>query len=159
MSHTLQTNTASIRARCMQVLDSWVGALGPDDYVRFVQPYSRALIERIRAAGVPVIHFGTGASGFFKELHAASGDVTGVDWRANIDQAWGDISYRSAVQGNLDPVALFAPLPELKMKIAELLKRTGTRPGHIFNVGHGILPKTPVENVRACVEMVREFRP
>jgi hypothetical protein len=91
------TNTASIRARCIQVFDSWVGALGPDDYVRFVQPYSRALIERIRATGVPVIHFGTGASGFFRELHAAGGDVMGVDWRVNIDQAWTDISYRSAV--------------------------------------------------------------
>jgi len=127
--------------------------------VRFVQPYSRALIERIRATGVPVIHFGTGASGFFRELHAAGGDVMGVDWRVNIDQAWMEISYRSAVQGNLDPVALFAPLPELKMKIVELLKRTGARPGHIFNVGHGILPETPVENVKACVEMVREFKP
>jgi uroporphyrinogen decarboxylase len=137
-------------ARAIQVFDSWVGALGPDDYVRFVQPYSRALIERIR---------GTGASGFFRELHAAGGDVMGVDWRTNIDQAWMDISYRSAVQGNLDPVALFAPLPELKLKIHELLKRTGTRPGHIFNVGHGILPDTPVENVKACVEMVREFKP
>jgi uroporphyrinogen decarboxylase len=149
----------SAGARCIQVFDSWVGALGPDDYVRFVQPYSRALIERIRATGVPVIHFGTGASGFFRELHAAGGDVMGVDWRVNIDQAWMDISYRSAVQGNLDPVALFAPLPELKMKIAELLKRTGSRPGHIFNVGHGILPETPVENVKACVQMVREFKP
>jgi uroporphyrinogen decarboxylase len=146
-------------ARCIQVFDSWVGTLGPDDYVRFVQPYSRALIERIRATGVPVIHFGTGASGFFRELHAAGGDVMGVDWRINIDQAWMDISYRSAVQGNLDPVALFAPLPELKMKITELLKRTGARPGHIFNVGHGILPETPVENVKACVEIVREFKP
>ena len=145
-------------ARAIQVFDSWVGALGSDDYVRFAAPYSRALIERIRSTGVPVIHFGTGASGFFKELHAAGGDVMGVDWRINIDQAWMDISYRSAIQGNLDPVALFAPLPELKMKIAELLKRTGTRPGHIFNVGHGILPETPVENVKACVEMVREFK-
>jgi len=146
-------------ARAIQVFDSWVGALGPDDYVRFVQPYSRALIERIRANGVPVIHFGTGCSGFFRELHAAGGDVMGLDWRINIDQAWMDISYRSAIQGNLDPVALFAPLHELKMKVHELLKRTGTRPGHIFNVGHGILPETPVENVRAVVEMVREFRP
>jgi uroporphyrinogen decarboxylase len=146
-------------ARAIQVFDSWVGALGPDDYVRFVAPYSRALIERIRSSGVPVIHFGTGAAGFFRELHAAGGDVMGVDWRANIDQAWMDISYRSAIQGNLDPAALFAPLPELKMKVAELLKRTGTRPGHIFNVGHGILPETPVENVKAVVQMVREFRP
>jgi uroporphyrinogen decarboxylase len=149
----------SAGARAIQVFDSWVGALGPDDYVRFAAPYSRALIERIRATGVPVIHFGTGASGFFRELHAAGGDVMGVDWRINIDQAWMDISYRSAIQGNLDPVALFAPLPELKMRVTELLKRTGARPGHIFNLGHGILPETPVENVKAVVQMVREFRP
>jgi uroporphyrinogen decarboxylase len=146
-------------ARAIQVFDSWVGALSPDDYVRYVAPYSRALIERIRSTGVPVIHFGTGASGFFKELHAAGGDVMGVDWRVNIDQAWMDISYRSAVQGNLDPAALFAPLPELKAKVHELLKRTGTRPGHIFNLGHGILPETPVENVKAVVQIVRDFRP
>ncbi len=145
-------------ARAIQVFDSWVGALGPDDYVRFVQPYSRALIDRIRSSGVPVIHFGTGIGGFFRELHAAGGDVLGIDWRINIDQAWMDISYRTAIQGNLDPAALFAPLPELKMKVHELLKRTGSRPGHIFNVGHGILPETPVENVKACVQFVREFR-
>ncbi len=146
-------------ARAIQVFDSWVGALGADDYVRYVAPYSRALIERIRSTGVPVIHFGTGAAGYFRELHAAGGDVMGVDWRLNIDQAWMDISYRSAIQGNLDPAALFAPLPELKSKVHELLKRTGTRPGHIFNLGHGILPETPVENVKAVVQMVREFRP
>src|SRR5471032_3173271 len=146
-------------ARIIQVFDSWVGALSPDDYVRYVAPYSRALIERIRTASVPVIHFGTGAAGFFRELHAAGGDVMGVDWRVNIDQAWTDISYRSAIQGNLDPVALFAPLHELRTKVHELLKRTGARPGHIFNLGHGILSETPVENVKAVVEMVREFRP
>lgn len=144
-------------ARAIQVFDSWVGALGPDDYVRYVAPYSRALIERIRSTGVPVIHFGTGAGGFFRELHAAGGDVIGVDWRINIDQAWMDISYRSAIQGNMDPAALFAPLPELKMRVAELLKRTGTRPGHIFNLGHGILPETPVESAKAVVGYVREF--
>jgi uroporphyrinogen decarboxylase len=147
----------SAGARIIQVFDSWAGALGPDDYVRFVAPYSRALIERIRSAGVPVIHFGTGAAGFFRELHAAGGDVMGVDWRVNIDQAWMDISYRSAVQGNLDPAALFAPLPELRMRINELLRRTGSRPGHIFNLGHGIVPGTPVENVQAVVGMVRDF--
>jgi uroporphyrinogen decarboxylase len=146
-------------ARAIQVFDSWVGALGADDYVRYVAPYSRALIERIRSSGVPVIHFGTGCAGYFRELHAAGGDVMGVDWRLNIDQAWMDISYRSAIQGNLDPAALFAPLPELKTKVHELLKRTGTRPGHIFNLGHGILPETPVDNVRAVVQMVREFKP
>jgi uroporphyrinogen decarboxylase len=149
----------SAGARVIQVFDSWVGALGPDDYVRYVAQYSRALIERIRQTGTPVIHFGTGAAGFFRELHAAGGDVIGVDWRVNIDQAWMEISYRSAVQGNLDPAALFAPLPELRSKVHELLKRTGTRPGHIVNLGHGILPETPVENVKAVVQMVREFRP
>ncbi|MBK7928202.1 MAG: uroporphyrinogen decarboxylase [Bryobacterales bacterium] len=146
-------------ARVIQVFDSWVGALGSDDYVRYVQPYSRALIERIRSAGVPVIHFGTGTGGYFRELHAAGGDVIGVDWRINIDQAWMDMSYRAAIQGNLDPAVLMAPLPELKVRVHELLKRTGTRPGHIFNTGHGIMPETPVENVKAVVQMVREFRP
>ncbi len=145
-------------ARAIQVFDSWVGCLSPDDYVRYVAPYSRALIERIRSASVPVIHFGTGAAGFFRELHAAGGDVMGVDWRINIDQAWMDISYRSAVQGNLDPAVLFAPLPELKLRVHELLKRTGSRPGHIFNLGHGILPETNVDHVRAVVDYVREFR-
>ncbi len=144
-------------ARAIQVFDSWVGALSPEDYVRYVQPYSRALIERTRAANVPVIHFGTGAGGFFRELHAAGGDVLGVDWRINIDHVWSEIGYRSAIQGNLDPVALFAPLPELRTKVLDLLGRTGSRPGHIVNLGHGILPETPVENVKAVVAIVREF--
>ncbi len=144
-------------ARAIQVFDSWVGALSPEDYVRYVQQYSRALIERVRAAGVPVIHFGTGAGAFLRELHAAGGDVIGVDWRINIDQAWTEIGYRSAIQGNLDPAALFAPPAELRTKVIELLRRTGTRPGHIVNLGHGILPETPVENVKAVVDMVRNF--
>lgn len=148
----------SAGARAIQVFDSWIGALGSDDYVRYVAQYSRALIERIRSGGVPVIHFGTGTGGYFRELHAAGGDVLGIDWRVNIDQAWMDISYRSAIQGNMDPAALFAPLPELKARVHELLRRTGSRPGHIFNLGHGILPETPVENVKAVVEFVREFK-
>ncbi|HTU45480.1 MAG TPA: uroporphyrinogen decarboxylase [Bryobacteraceae bacterium] len=144
-------------ARAIQVFDSWAGALSPEDYVRYVQPYSRALIERIRSTGSPVIHFATGTAGFVRELHGAGGDVIGVDWRINIDQAWMDIGYRSAIQGNLDPVALFAPLPELRTRVVDLLRRTGTRPGHIVNLGHGILPETPIENVRAVVQIVREF--
>lgn len=144
-------------AHAIQVFDSWVGALGIDDYVRYVAPYSRALIEQIRATGVPVIHFGTGAGGFYRELHAAGGDVLGVDWRVSIDQVWTDIGHRVAIQGNLDPAALFAPLPELRNKVIELLKRTGNRPGHIVNTGHGIFPETPVENVKAVVQIVREF--
>lgn len=144
-------------ASALQVFDSWVGALSPEDYVHYVQPYSRALIERIRSAGVPVIHFGTGTGGFFREMHAAGGDVLGVDWRINIDYAWNEIGHRSAIQGNLDPVALFAPLPELRAKVMQLLQRTGNRPGHIVNLGHGILPETPLESVKAVVSIVREF--
>jgi uroporphyrinogen decarboxylase len=144
-------------ARAIQVFDSWAGALSPEDYVRYVQPYSRALIERIRGNGVPVIHFSTGCSAFIRELHAAGGDVIGVDWRINIDQAWAEIGYRSSIQGNLDPAALLAPLPELRIKVGDLLRRTGTRPGHIVNLGHGILPETPVENVKAVVQTVRDF--
>lgn len=144
-------------ARAIQVFDSWAGALAPEDYVRYVQPYSRALIERIRAAGVPVIHFATGTGGFFRELHAAGADVLGIDWRINIDQVWMEIGYRSAIQGNLDPAALFAPVAELRTKVIDLLKRTGTRPGHIVNLGHGILPETPVDNVKAVIQIVREF--
>src|SRR2546423_2011738 len=116
-------------ARIVQVFDSWVGALGPDDYVRYVAPYSRALIERIRAASVPVIHFGTGAAGFFRELHAAGGDVMGVDWRINIDQAWMDISYRSAVQGNLDPAGTVSPPPRRRPPRAEVVERPRPPPG------------------------------
>ncbi|MEJ7609026.1 MAG: uroporphyrinogen decarboxylase family protein, partial [Bryobacteraceae bacterium] len=101
-------------ARAIQVFDSWVGALGPDDYVRYVAPYSRALIERIRTTGAPVIHFGTGAAGFFRELHAAGGDVMGVDWRINIDQAWMDISYRSAVQEISIPLRFSHPCRSLR---------------------------------------------
>src|SRR6202165_2595534 len=150
---------ATAGARAIQVFDSWVGALGPDDYVRYVAPYSRALIERIRTASVPVIHFGTGCSGYFRELHAAGGDVMSCDWRINIDQAWMDISYRSAIQGNLDPTILFAPMPELNWHSPALRRGPGPRRGHIFNLGHGILPETPVENVKACVEIVRDFKP
>ena len=146
-------------ARAIQVFDSWAGALGPSDYVRYVAPYSRALIERIRSSSVPVIHFATGTGGYTREVHAAGGDVISVDWRVNIDQAWTDISHRAAIQGNLDPAALFSPLPELKLRVEELLKRTGTRPGHIVNLGHGIMPDTPVEKVKAVVDMVRQFHP
>ncbi len=145
-------------ARCIQVFDSWVGALGADDYVRYAAPYSRALIERIRSNGVPVIHFGTGASGYFRELHAAGGDVMGVDWRINIDQAWMDISYRAAIQGNLDPVVLFAPgRTEGARSGIAAPHRNASRP--YLQPGPRHFPETPVDHVKAVVQMVREFKP
>ena len=145
-------------AVAIQVFDSWAGTLAPGDYQRYVLPHSRALIGQIRRRGVPVIHFATGVGGYYPMLAKTGADVLGLDWRVELDQVWRAIRYRAAVQGNLDPVALFAPLPELRARVREILDRAGGRPGHIFNLGHGILPETPVENVKAVVEMVREYR-
>ena len=144
-------------ADAIQVFDSWVGALSPGDYETYVLPHSKRLIESIQDTQVPVIHFGTGAGSFLDLLHKAGGDVLGLDWRVRLDEAWASINHETAVQGNLDPVVLFAPLEEIRRQVEDVLRRAGGRPGHIFNLGHGILPETPVENVKAVVEMVREF--
>jgi uroporphyrinogen decarboxylase len=146
-------------AAAIQVFDSWVGALAPSDYERFALPYSRDLIGRIRATGVPVIHFGTGNGAFLEVFAQAGGEVIGLDWRVEIGQAWNRVGKNRAVQGNLDPIALLAPTAELRRKVHAVLDGAAGRPGHVFNLGHGIIPETPVENVRAAVQMVREYRP
>lgn len=144
-------------AQAVQLFDSWVGTLSPMDYETFVLPYSLRVLEAAQATGVPVIHFGTGTATLLPLMRQAGGDVIGLDWRIPLDQGWQAIGYDRAVQGNLDPVALFAPLPELKKRIHDVLRRAGGRPGHIFNVGHGILQHTPESNVKAAVEIVHEF--
>lgn len=144
-------------AEVIQVFDSWVGALSPDDYEQYVLPHSQMLVRQIQTTGAPVIHFSTGGSSFLHLLHEAGGDVLGLDWRVRLDEAWSAINFEAAVQGNLDPVALFAPLPELRKRVEAILRRAGGRPGYIFNLGHGILPETPVDHVKAVVQMVREF--
>ena len=146
-------------AAVIQVFDSWAGALAPGDYERHVLPHSRALVSQLRRSGVPVIHFATGVGAYYPVLQKAGGDVLGLDWRVDLDHVWRSIRYRAAVMGNLDPVALFAPLPELRARVDDILRRAAGRPGHIFNLGHGILPETPVASVKAVVEMVREYRP
>jgi len=148
---------AQAGAAAIQVFDSWAGALSPGDYEQYVLPHSRALIGQIRRAGVPVIHFSTGVGAYYPTLQKAGGDVLGLDWRVELDRVWRSIRYRAGVQGNLDPVALFAPLKELRRQVEQILRRAGGRPGHIFNLGHGILPETPVEKVKAVTNMVREF--
>jgi uroporphyrinogen decarboxylase len=145
-------------AQAVQLFDSWVGALSPQDYARYVLPYSQQVLSAAAAASVPVIHFGTGTATFLKEMRAAGGSVIGLDWRTPLDWGWETLGEGVAVQGNLDPVALFAPLPVLRQQVHDVLRRAGGRPGHIFNLGHGILQHTPVENVRAVVEMVHEWK-
>ena len=143
-------------AQAVQLFDSWVGALSPDDYREFVLPHTRTVIETIKR-GVPVIHFGTGTAALLELMREAGGDVIGFDWRVRLDQGWERVGYDVAVMGNLDPVALFADREVLKKQAKRVLDQANKRPGHIFNLGHGILPETPVENVIALVEMVHEL--
>lgn len=144
-------------ASALQVFDSWVGlALGADDYARYVQPYNATLFERLSRSGVPTIHFSTGTGAYLDLVAACGGDVVSVDWRVPLDAARARIGDDRAIQGNLDPVALLGPWPELRRRIDEVLDRSGGRAGHVFNLGHGIFPETPVDNVRRLVEYVHQ---
>jgi uroporphyrinogen decarboxylase len=147
---------AAAGARALQLFDSWVGCLAPEDYRDHVQPYSRRALELASAGGVPVIHFATDTAGFLEEFAAAGGDVIGVDWRIPLDVAWQRIGAGRAIQGNLDPTLLLAPHAVLEARVRDVLARAGARPGHIFNLGHGVLPETPVEALQAVVEVVHE---
>jgi uroporphyrinogen decarboxylase len=142
-------------AQAVQLFDSWVGCLSPDDYREYVLPHTRQVIRNI-TPGTPVIHFGTGTATLLELMREAGGDVIGLDWRVRLDEAWekiGDV----AVMGNLDPISLFADADFVRGQARRILERAGGRPGHIFNLGHGILPETPVDNVVALVEAVHEF--
>jgi uroporphyrinogen decarboxylase len=141
-------------AQCVQIFDSWAGALAPEDYRRYVLPATRQIVAAVEPEGVPVIVFGTNTSGMLDVVAEAGSPVVGVDWRISLDRAWEIVGHDRAVQGNLDPLVLFAPLPEVESRVHEVLRRAEGRPGHIFNLGHGILPQTPVDTVRAVVEMV-----
>jgi uroporphyrinogen decarboxylase len=143
-------------AQAVQLFDSWVGALSPRDYACFIRPYSQRIFEALQPAGVPLIHFGTGTATLLDQMQQAGGSVIGLDWRIPLDQARRLLGDGVALQGNLDPVALFAPLPLLRQQVQDVLGRAG-RLGHIFNLGHGILQDTPVENVRAVVDMVHDL--
>src|SRR5579863_3294428 len=143
-------------ADVVQLFDSWVGSLGPDDYQRFVLPHTRSVIAAVQGT-VPIIHFGTVTGNLLELMREAGGDVIGLDWRVDLAQAWERLGDRVAVQGNLDPVALFAEVPEIKRRAREILDKAAGRPGHIFNLGHGILPETPVDHVIALVDAVHEM--
>lgn len=142
-------------ASAVQLFDSWVGALSPEDYRRYVLPHMRRLVAGI-TKGTPVITFGTGTSGFLPEMAACGADVVGVDWRYEMRRARQDLP-GTPLQGNLDPVVLFGPQRELEPRVRAILEQMKGHPGHIFNLGHGILPHTPVDNVKMLVELVHEL--
>jgi uroporphyrinogen decarboxylase len=143
-------------ADALQIFDSWVGCLSVEDYRQHVLPFATDLVRRLRATKVPIIYFGTDTATLLPAMKETGAEVIGVDWRFPLDQAWSSLKFQGAVQGNLDPVLLFAGQKELRTRAAAILRQAGGRSGHIFNLGHGILPETPVENVKALVQFVRE---
>ena len=144
-------------ADALQIFDSWVGCLSVEDYRRYALPHSRELVQRLKATGVPIIYFGTDTATLLPAMQETGAQVMGVDWRIPLDQGWKALNYKGAIQGNLDPVLLFAGQKELYARTEEIMRLAAGRPGHIFNLGHGILPETPVDNVRALVGFVREL--
>jgi uroporphyrinogen decarboxylase len=144
-------------AQVVQLFDSWVGALAPIDYQEFVLPHVRTILKDLETAGAPVIHFGTGTGALLELQREAGGHVIGLDWRVRLDEAWARLGHDVAVQGNLDPVLLGAPRHVLDHRVRAILAQAEARPGHVFNLGHGILPDTPPGNVRYVVDRVHEL--
>jgi uroporphyrinogen decarboxylase len=153
------TEQVSAGADVLQVFDSWVGCLSVEDYRRYVLPFATDLVHRLQKTNVPIIYFGTDSATLLPAMKETDAEVIGVDWRFPLDQAWSTLKLKGAVQGNLDPVLLFAGQDEIRARTNTILQQAGGRPGHVFNLGHGILPETPVENVRALVHFVRELSP
>src|SRR5512146_2721463 len=144
-------------AQALQLFDSWAGQLSASDYRQYALPYTQRAIAIARAAGVPIIHFATDTSGYLEAMRETGADVVSLDWRVDLDAAWQRLGEDVAVQGNLDPVALLAPWDALKQRAQTILDQAGGRPGHIFNLGHGILPETPPDNVKRLVDVVHEY--
>jgi uroporphyrinogen decarboxylase len=147
---------AAAGAQALQLFDSWVGALSPYDYRASVQPHMRRLFASL-PVGVPTIHFGTGTAGLLRFMADAGGDAIGVDWRIDLDRARAEVGGRP-VQGNLDPMVAAGPWPAAAAQAASILAAIGGAPGHVFNLGHGVLPRTPVENLQRLVELVHGWR-
>ena len=141
-------------AQLVQLFDSWVGALSPADYRQYVLPYTSQIFRAIEAAQVPSIHFATGAAGILRCLREAGGDAIGIDWRIDLAAAWQAIGFDRGIQGNLDPALLLAPWPVAAAGARRVLAAAGDRRGHVFNLGHGVLPDTPVEQLQRLVELV-----
>ena len=145
-------------ADVIQIFDSWVGSLSLSDYRDYAFAASKRLVRAVQEMGVPVIYFGVDTAGLLGAMTETGADVIGLDWRQPLNEGWASVGYTRAVQGNLDPITLFAPLEILETRVKEILRSAAGRPGHIFNLGHGIVPGTPVENVQAVAKMVRDFK-
>ena len=158
VSVTAEYSTEQVRAGAdtIQIFDSWVGCLSVEDYRRYVLPHATDLVRRLQKTSVPIIYFGTDSSTLLPSMKETGAEVVGLDWRIPLDAGWQSLGFQGAVQGNLDPVLLFADWKELKPRAEDILRRAAGRPGHIFNLGHGILPETPVDNVRALCDFIRE---
>jgi uroporphyrinogen decarboxylase len=143
-------------ADTIQIFDSWVGCLSVEDYRRYVLPRTTELVKNLQKTGVPIIYFGTDSATLLPSMSETGAEVIGLDWRIPLDDGWKAVGTKHAVQGNLDPVLLFAEWKELKSRAEDILRRAAGRPGHIFNLGHGILPETPVDNVKALAKFVQE---
>lgn len=143
-------------ADALQLFDSWVGALSPRDYADYVQPYSRRIIASLRARGVPFIHFGTGTATLLDQMKTDGGTTIGVDWRIPLDVAWERIGHDLGIQGNLDPCTLLGPVDVMEEQALDVLSKAAGRPGHIFNLGHGVMPETPLDNLMRLVDFVHE---
>jgi uroporphyrinogen decarboxylase len=151
------TQQARAGADALQVFDSWVGCLSVEDYRQYVLPQTKRLIEALKKSGVPIIYFGTDTASLLADMQSTGADVIGLDWRIPLDEGWRMLEHRCAVQGNLDPCVLFAEKKVVRARSQEILNQAAGRLGHIFNLGHGILPETPVDNVKALVEHVHEY--
>jgi uroporphyrinogen decarboxylase len=155
---TAEYSAEQVRAGAdtIQIFDSWVGCLSVEDYRRYVLPHVTDLVQRLQKTGAPVICFGTDSATLLPSMQEAGAEVVGLDWRIPLDAGWKSLGFKGAVQGNLDPVLLFANWKELKKRAEDILRQAAGRPGHIFNLGHGILPETPVDNVKALCDFIRE---
>lgn len=153
----LRANAAA-GADALQLFDSWIGALGATDYVRYVQPHTRRIFAELRELGLPLVHFGTNTAHLLDQMRDDGGTVMGLDWRLPLDEAWARVGADKVVQGNLDPTVLFAPLEVVRDAVRDVLARAGEHPGHIFNLGHGLHPETPLAGIECMVETVHTYR-
>jgi len=157
MTIAYMTAQADAGAQVLQLFDSWVGYLGREDYRRYIKPYSAAIFEGLSGLDCPTIHFGVGTGELLEDISEAGGDVIGLDWRVPLDEGWARVGEGKGVQGNLDPTVLYAPEHVIRERVRRILTLAGGRPGHVFNLGHGVTPSTPIDSVSVVLDTLRSW--